>query len=83
MKTLNKCKDYEDRPGCLGTPDERYTMDFSDIGEGCIYWCAFCGPEAAAMNDALENAFKTRGPEFKEELSEAIDDAIVTHIMES
>jgi hypothetical protein len=66
------CKDYGDRPGCLREPDERYTMDFSDIGEGQILWCAHCGPDAQRMKMALEEALATRGPEFREELAEEI-----------
>ncbi len=69
------CRDYGDRPGCLGEADERYTMPFDDIGKPPLYWCAFCGPQAHAMNDALTKAFATRGPEFVEELREAIDTA--------
>ncbi len=66
------CNDYGDRPGCLGTVDDRYTMVFN---EGTIYWCAFCGPDAQMMNEALTNALETRGPEFQKELSDAIEEA--------
>jgi len=69
------CRDYGDRPGCLGTPDDRFTMRFDDIGHPPIHWCAACGPEAQAMNTALERALATRGPEFQAELSDAIDAA--------
>lgn len=48
-----KCKDYG-RPGCLGNPDDRFTMDFEDIGEGKIYFCASCGPQNRAVSEALE-----------------------------
>jgi hypothetical protein len=39
-------------------------MSFEDIGEGSIYRCAHCGPEAHAMERALSAAFATRGSEF-------------------
>lgn len=51
-----KCRDFGERPGCLGTPDPRFTMDFSDIGEDPIYWCSFCGAEAQALDAALVSA---------------------------
>lgn len=64
------CNDYGDRPGCLGKPDPRYTMSFGDIGEGEILWCAFCGPDAHAMNDILREAIETHGGEAVGELIE-------------
>ncbi len=70
--TQRFCQDYGDRPGCLGTPDERYTMRFDDIGEQPILWCASCGPQAHAMDKALKEAFATR-PGFAKELETAID----------
>lgn len=69
------CKDFGDRPGCLGTPDPRYTMDFSDIGEDPILWCSHCGPDAHAMSEALVHAMETRGPEFHAQLSDAVSKA--------
>jgi hypothetical protein len=39
-------------------------MNFGDIGEGSLYWCAHCGPEAQAMDRALSEALATRGSEF-------------------
>jgi len=71
------CRDYGDRPGCLGAADERYTMDFTDVEPGAyLYWCAHCGPDAHALSAALCNALKTRGPEFAEEFDAAVTDAI-------
>ena len=69
------CRDHGDREGCLGEADERYTMDFTDVEPGAyIYWCAFCGPDANAINDSLQEAFATR-PGFAAELQSAIDEA--------
>ena len=65
------CRDYGDRPDCLKVADERYTMDFSDLGQPPIYWCAKCGPEAQAINEALNKALDTR-PGFAKELEAAI-----------
>jgi 20S proteasome alpha/beta subunit len=70
-----RCNDYGDRPGCLGEADDRYTMRFDDIGMPPLYWCAACGPQAHAINAALEKALTTRGPEFTTKLGEAIDAA--------
>jgi len=75
------CRDYGDRPDCLKVADERYTMRFDDLGEPPIYWCAKCGPEANALNDALTEALETRGPEFKQEISEAIDEAVISRVI--
>lgn len=33
------CKDH-DRPGCLTVPDDRFTMNFDDIGMPPILWGA-------------------------------------------
>jgi hypothetical protein len=68
------CNDYGDSPTCEREADERYTMDYTDIGEGYIYWCARCGQVAHAMNEALVEAMRTR-PGFIEELREAIEHA--------
>ena len=70
--TPGRCRGEGDRPGCLGIADERYTMRFDDIGEAPLHWCAACGPEAQAMNDALQSAFATR-PGFAGELAAALD----------
>lgn len=76
MSDAKLCRDYGDRPGCLGEADERWTMRFDDIGEKPIYWCAFCGPDAHAMGAALTEALETRGPEFATEVDEAIVEAL-------
>jgi len=71
----SKCNDRGDRPGCLGEPDERYTMRFDDIGEEPVRWCAHCGPDAHAVNAALQEALRTRGPRLARELEAAISEA--------
>lgn len=79
MSAMNKmqgyCNDYGDAPGCLGTPDERYTMRFDDIGLPPILWCAFCGPQAHAFDKALTEALDERGPEFVEDFKQIVDAA--------
>lgn len=69
------CRDYPDRPGCLGIADPLYTMRFDDIGEEPLYWCASCGAEAHKINAALNDAFEERGEEFVQELEEAVNKA--------
>jgi len=69
------CNDYGDRAGCLGTPDERYTMRFDDIGLPPILWCAFCGPEAQAFDKVLTKALEDRGPTFVEDFARVVDAA--------
>ena len=66
-----KCKDFGDNPDCLETVDPTYTMDWSDIGEPPMYFCSHCGKIAESMNDAIENAFRTRLG-FAKELEAAI-----------
>ena len=75
ISTEDTCKDYGSRPGCLCTPDPAYTMDFTDIDQGKIYFCSHCGPDAHAMATALERALNTRGPAFAEELAAEVDKA--------
>lgn len=67
------CRDYLERPGCLGQADERYTMRFDDIGEEPLHWCSHCGPEVQAQLRTLERAFETRGPVFLAQFSDAIE----------
>lgn len=69
------CNDYGDRAGCLGTPDEQYTMHFDDIGEKPILWCAFCGPAAHALDAALAEALDNRGLEFTKQFASLVDAA--------
>ncbi len=70
------CKNYNDIvPGCLGQADNRYTMDFTDVGGSKIFWCSNCGPIAHAMEKALLKAIEERGPEFTEALECAIERA--------
>ncbi len=71
----DRCNDYGDRLGCLGEADPRYTMDFTDVKPGAfVFWCAHCGPEAHALNEALQEAFDTR-PGFASELEKEIERA--------
>lgn len=68
------CNDYGDPdvPGCQKNHDERYTMDYGELGK--IYWCAHCGPRAHEMEKALLEALQTRPPEFAKEVEEAIEE---------
>ncbi len=66
------CRDFG-RPGCCSIPDTRYTMNFDSIGEPPIYWCTFCGKQAAAITEVLDKAFEER-PGFAEEFKKAIDE---------
>lgn len=66
-----KCKDYG-REGCLEVPDERFTMNFDDIGEDPIKFCAACGPEAHLIHSILMEQLRTRGPEFAIKLDQAL-----------
>ena len=68
------CHDYGDAPDCLKVIDERFTMDFRDIGEGCLYFCAKCGERAKMMNEAINRAFQTR-PGFEDDFRAAIENA--------
>lgn len=74
MIVENKCRDYGERESCLGDPDPNYTMDFSDIGEGQIYWCSSCGPEAQELNVLLVSALRT-GMITPQQLDSAITEA--------
>ncbi len=58
-----RCQDYG-RPGCKETPDPKYDMDFSDIGEGKIQFCSACGPLAHSINAYITDACRTGGKEF-------------------
>jgi|GEM_PF-4403483 len=60
-----KCRD------CDNDADPKFEMNFDDIGEAPLHWCAECGPRAQKMSRALDEAFKTR-PGFAEELETAI-----------
>lgn len=70
---IHQCNDASDgRPGCLIEADDRYTMDFGDVEpDAKIYWCAACGPEAHAMNEAMKK-MGIRDPNFARDLEEAI-----------
>lgn len=68
------CNDYGGNPACLKDADPGQRMDFTDIGEGYIHWCAHCGPRAHAQMAAINEAFATR-PEFKAQFRSAIEAA--------
>jgi hypothetical protein len=61
--------------GCLEIPDDRYTMDFQDVGGISIKYCASCGPKNARLKEALEAAFEIKGPEFKQRVFDALASA--------
>ena len=66
------CRDFG-RPMCCSIPDPRYTMRFDEIGEEPIYWCTYCGKQAAMIDNAISDAFETR-PGFVEEFRKAISE---------
>ncbi len=68
------CNDYGDNPACLKDADPAQRMDFTDIDEGYIQWCAHCGPQAHAQMASINEAFKTR-PGFQEEFKSAMEAA--------
>ena len=70
------CKNHGDPDAidCVGFADDRYTMDFSDIGLPPIFWCSVCGPEAHELEASIMIAFETR-PGFAEEFERAIEKA--------
>lgn len=70
-----KCQDYGQNPNCLGDIDEKFTMRFDDLKESPVYWCTNCGVLAAKMMKLLEQAFKTKDPEFAQELETLIAQA--------
>ena len=65
------CRDFG-RQGCCSIPDTRYTMNFDSIGEAPIYWCTFCGEQAADMDMAIMKAFND-DPNFAAKFAEAIN----------
>lgn len=69
-----RCRDFGGI-GCLSVPDEKFTMDFSDINQGQIHWCSNCGPKAARLYKAFIEAMNERGPEFREMATDAINKA--------
>ncbi len=74
IKIEVKCRDLG-RPGCLETPDDRYTIRFDDLGEEPLLFCASCGEHARRMMKLLESSLATRGPEFAKELDREISAA--------
>lgn len=81
MENRPLCRNFDDLDtptmgagGCRKQSDPRFLMDFTDVEPGTyIHWCEDCGPKAHAMNELLQEAFATRGPEFAQELEAAID----------
>jgi len=75
------CKNYRDpgAPECAKAPDPKYTMRFDDIGKPPIYWCSVCGPEASAMDKALNRAFAAGGQKFVDKFQKAMDDHPCKH----
>lgn len=69
------CRGHGDRPDCLGEADERFTMNFDDIGESPLHWCARCGADARAMEAALLKTAREKGAPFVKRFSELIDEA--------
>ncbi len=70
------CRDYGQRPDCLGTPNPTYTMDFSDIGEEPILWCDTCGPEAHALQELMYLMVDVKGEQYVADvLRQAIEGA--------
>ena len=65
------CQDYGDAPDCAGEADPRFVMDFTDIGEGYIHWCAVCGPRSAELQRRIEQRFE-EDPDFQEKFGKAI-----------
>ncbi len=76
------CRNREDpdRPAsCLLDADPRWDMRFDEIGEPPIRWCAACGPEAHAMNDALQGALTSgTATSTREEFAAALDAAVTS-----
>jgi hypothetical protein len=64
------CRDFGE-PHCKGEIDERYTLNFDDIGQPPIYFCSSCGPFWNKVADNLVKVLKTRGTEFAETVVEA------------
>lgn len=56
---------------CDQASDPRFEMDFSDLGEGPLEWCAEHGPDAHAMNDALQRMLLS-DPKFAAKLDAEI-----------
>lgn len=66
----HECRD------CGAAADPQFTLDFTDVEAGeFLYWCSRCGPGVHALNDALQEAFATRGLGFAQQLETAIDEA--------
>lgn len=62
----NRCHD------CPQEADPSFTMDYTDIGEGYIYWCSSCGPRAHAIDKALTE-FLMKSPENVKKAQELLD----------
>jgi len=67
IETKKVCKDYGE-PGCLEEVDERFTMNFDDIGEEPVYWCSNCGQRAKELEALLLFAVMEKGFDKVEKL---------------
>ena len=56
---------------CDNEADPEFTMDYTDIDSGYIYWCSSCGSRARGLEKAIYLAFETK-PGFANELEKAI-----------
>ena len=70
---MKMCRNYGERPDCLGEIDERFTMNFDDIGELPLYWCSRCGADSHTMNEALLKAARKHGALFVKRLIDAVE----------
>ena len=74
MAEQNYCNDYGDAPDCLKDIDPKYTMDFTNINKGYIYWCTKCGTKAQIISGLLTEAMNTQKG-FTEKFRELVDKA--------
>jgi hypothetical protein len=73
IENLDRCNYDED--GCVGTIDEKYTVNFDDIGELPVKFCGVCGPKAhKRLNDFL-NVMRKADPDIFTAVEKLIADA--------
>ena len=66
------CRNYGRTPDCVGTIDERYDMDFTDVPGGeVLHWCAACGPREKEIRDRLVEDVMA-SPENMQKLKDAM-----------
>ena len=73
VKIEIKCKDFREAPDCLGDIDEKYTMNFEDIGEGSIYWCTVCGKRAKELDKFFMEAMSLHGAAFMKNILDEVE----------